>query len=317
MLLVLLVFASMVSAKKNSIDFETDISKNLFALAKSSDTSGEEVDDVKYVMLLASLADTIERLHEQLATRDSAGRTPCHVAALVGMPVVLEALLINGGKKMPECMRQPDKNGRTTLHLAVESVDGSAGKKIGIMQNWGGWVDVPDGEGATPLHLAAQMGRVDAVKALASYGAALNALAGPAHTPLHLAALQGEYGALRALIVAGADLNLPDQTGYTPLHLATIKFKPSCIRALAEAGANLEAQADFGDEKGNGATALQVAVKLGCTPCVVSLVEAGADIDTEAGGMTPLELAGADENMLLALTMTKKKAKEELVKDEL
>ena len=72
----------------------------------------------------------------------------------------------------------------------------------------------------TPLHLAAIFGTVDAVNALITAGADVNATSMKDVTPLHMAAELGTAKAVNALINAGADIHSRTHTNATPLHLA-------------------------------------------------------------------------------------------------
>ena len=81
-----------------------------------------------------------------------------------------------------------------------------------------------DGEGATPLRVAANGGHADVAAAL--LGAAADPLIagkgpfGSTGTPLHVAAKRGHADVIRLLLDVGVDPNLPDSGVGPPLHLA-------------------------------------------------------------------------------------------------
>lgn len=101
--------------------------------------------------------------------------------------------------------------------------------------------------GWTPLHLAAFMGRREAVDWLLDRGADPAARSGNymANTPLHAAlAGRGEPGVVRALLDGGADPAAGAAGGVTPLHLAASRGDAGAVDLLVERGASPEAMDD-------------------------------------------------------------------------
>ena len=90
-----------------------------------------------------------------------------------------------------------------------------------------------------PIHLAAQLGNLNRVRALLNQGVPVNTRnlnrnwAG--WTPLHYAAKNGHLNIVKELIRRGAHVNARTRTGRTPLHFA---LNPRIIHALIKAGAN-------------------------------------------------------------------------------
>jgi ankyrin repeat protein len=129
-----------------------------------------------------------------------------------------------------------------------------------------------DGDGAMPLHFAAELGRLDIVQLLVEHGAdtvgdgtvhELNVLGwatcfaethrdvaayllahGARHT-IHTAVALGDRAAIRAIAAASpGDVDTPmDRVNQRrrPLHLAVVKKQPSSLALLLELGADLEA----------------------------------------------------------------------------
>lgn len=78
-----------------------------------------------------------------------------------------------------------------------------------------------NGEGATPLHLAAAGGHEQILVELIQGRRLSVHVKGPRlRTPLHLAAVNGRENSIRYLVSVGAQLNAKDVEGYTPLMLA-------------------------------------------------------------------------------------------------
>jgi len=74
------------------------------------------------------------------------------------------------------------------------------------------------GNNGYPLHYAAHSANV--IQLLVDYGADVNVKDGKGRTPLHIAAVMAYEEALQILIENGADVNAVDNEGNTPLMLA-------------------------------------------------------------------------------------------------
>ncbi|KAF8395109.1 hypothetical protein HHK36_019050 [Tetracentron sinense] len=97
------------------------------------------------------------------------------------------------------------------------------------------FVNIRDGNGATPLHLAARQRRPDCVHLLLDSGALVCAstggYGGPGSTPLHLAARGGSLDCVRQLLAWGADRLQRDSAGRIPYTVA-LKYKHGACAAL-------------------------------------------------------------------------------------
>ena len=76
-------------------------------------------------------------------------------------------------------------------------------------------------------------------------------------TPLHKAALHNKIEAVAALISHGADVNAREEDGYTPLMWASYYGYAKVVEALLDAGADKELKATSGRREGK--TALDLA----------------------------------------------------------
>jgi hypothetical protein len=89
------------------------------------------------------------------------------------------------------------------------------------------------------LHYAAGNGFLDAChRLLAESTLEFNLRAGRCRmTPIHLAAQNGRLECVRCLIEHGADVNLADNQGFTPLYAASLSGRYECAELLEEHGA--------------------------------------------------------------------------------
>jgi len=134
---------------------------------------------------------------------------------------------------------------------------------------------MPQPDGMTPLHWAAERGEAAMADALILSGAnvtAVTRLGG--YTPLHLAARNGNAPVLRALLKAGSKPAVPSSTGATALHFAAEAGSIEAINALMDAGADVNARdAEFGQ------TPLVFAVSAGQVEAMKALIKRGADVN--------------------------------------
>jgi len=142
----------------------------------------------------------------------------------------------------------------------------------------------------SPVADAAQRGDLDAVRALLTRGADVNAAQGDGMTALHWAALEGKEDMIAVLLYAGANPESTTRLGaYTALHLASRSGNTGAVAALLEGGANPNAMAT------TGVTPLHFAAAAGSAETIAALADAGADIDAleAASDQTPLMFAAA------------------------
>ena len=131
---------------------------------------------------------------------------------------------------------------RTPLHYAAEQ--GKLAVCNQLISN-GANVNTLDYANETPLHYAARIGSVDVCKLLISNGANINAFDVIDWTPLHYAADQGELAVCKQLISNGANVNTLDNENETPLHYAARVGSVDVCKLLISNGANINASNCF------------------------------------------------------------------------
>ena len=125
-------------------------------------------------------------------------------------------------------------------------------------------------EGNTPLHTAADRGRVEVAHVLLDCGANVGAEDKTGRTPLHVAAKHREVETVRLLLEHGANVRAEDNVGRTPLHIAAKFGKIEAVRVLLEHGANA------GAEDNKGRTPFRMASAAGEEETMKLLLEHGA-----------------------------------------
>jgi ankyrin repeat protein len=103
-------------------------------------------------------------------------------------------------------------------------------------------VDAEDNQGRTPLHVAAENERVESaevVRMLLEHGANVGAEDNQGRTPLHVAAEYGRVEVIHVLLEHGANVDAEDKQSRTPLHKAAGYRKAEIVHVLLEHGANV------------------------------------------------------------------------------
>ena len=228
--------------------------------------------------------DSIEMaklLESGIGLKDRFGWTCLHLAAVHGHDKLLGHLLKQTGANKD----QRDSKQRSPLHLAVEHQRDEA---IRVLLAAGADANLKMDDGASPLHIAAEKSNEGTVQVLLAAGADANLKMERGLSPLHIAAGSGNEETARLLLEAGADTNMKMEGGISPLHMAAALPHEKTARVLLAAGADINFKTE------DGKSPLHSALECSKEDEVVLrlLIEAGANLGiADKDGKTPLHMA--------------------------
>ena len=188
----------------------------------------------------------------------------------------------------------PDYNGWTTLHHAANIAETSILKAL---LEAGGDPDARNSRGESPLHLAAAFPYFEpasqtAVRVLLLYGADPDIRDANKRTPLHVAARMHQQAvSIQDMLQSGANPDQRDFAGITPLHSAVSGSSKFSADVVY---ALVDGGASASIASGRGETPLQLFARVGSNDgrIVQALVEGGANPDRKnPEGETPLHTA--------------------------
>jgi ankyrin repeat protein len=158
-------------------------------------------------------------------------------------------------------------------------------------------VEISDGEGLTPLFLAACFNDWNkCVKVLLEHGADINARAPEGHTPLMAATANGMLNNSEVLLAYDPDIDIRDVEGWTALSSFMFWNMHESIRLLVLRGASPETVTDEGD------TLLHVAARYGDLETLRILMAAPMSMQSDmvnTFGETALDVAKRCDNVTL------------------
>lgn len=180
---------------------------------------------------------------------------------------------------------------RSALHLAIEK---NAVECVELLLKTGANPNTPQVYTETPLHTAAGVGNLEAMRLLLAYGADVRSQFGKRRlTALHLAAEDDFGDCVKLLLEHDASVDARDVEDKTPLHLACLSQCAESVEILLKHGADVNAAYK------DGRTALHAAIvkESKCLDCTRILLDAGADANrADIFGYTPLHMAALNEN---------------------
>ena len=220
----------------------------------------------------------------RINSRDRNGKSPLGRAALGGH-VNVAKLLVNKGAKLAVDERQtilfdflvPLQTREMGNESEILSILLDKEADVNYTRVW---------DGGTPLHIAAEIGRVELMRALWERGASFEVRDRWGESPLHRATLRGEVEAVRFLLDEGANPNALDNRGSSPLTAAAEYGDVEIARLLLQRGAEMDAR------NLSGESPLHCAAKEGDLKMVRFLLIEGADVCAETNqGDTPRDVA--------------------------
>jgi ankyrin repeat protein len=186
-------------------------------------------------------------LEELLLREDRDGFNALHAASRQESADYAEELLLRAAahdareteqtrssKKLKDSLlNSQDLQGRSPLHLAVNSGNSDTVRLLCEEGVGGPLVSAPDTAGQTALHLACASGDKIIVTHLLRYGAPIDAVDHSKDTPAIVATRNGHEETLWFLIDNGASL-LPGEAGSSPLHEAVAAGKADIVEQLLD-----------------------------------------------------------------------------------
>ncbi|KAK5882939.1 hypothetical protein CesoFtcFv8_021478 [Champsocephalus esox] len=224
--------------------------------------------------------------------QDGNGDTPLHLAIIHQQTSVIQQLIHTLlSSQQQHVLNTANRLQQTPLHLAVIT---RQVKVLEALLRAGADPSRLDGEGRSPLHLAALNGDAASLRPLLAHLGEHNAHLVNAHDyhgmqPLHLAVRRDGERCLRLLVGGGAKINAPElKSGHTALHLSVKRnlFRGACTLIT-------ELKADVNAVTFGGNSALHLAASLGSPTLVSMLIAAGADKNIEND--EPLFFSSSDE----------------------
>jgi ankyrin repeat protein len=163
--------------------------------------------------------------------------TPLHSAAFGNSFEVVKFLLNNGAKLelTGTTKSNDDFIYDTALHSAVKA---NAVECVTLLLAEYSDINSVEPEGVSPLHSAAELGRIHPLKILLDYGVDPNLVTrDKKNTALHLAADGGFSECISLLLSKGAIADARNYKGQTALHLAARAQSAECVEMLLNTGA--------------------------------------------------------------------------------
>ncbi|VUZ45124.1 unnamed protein product, partial [Hymenolepis diminuta] len=265
---------------------DTDIIKLLLSKGAQADAKTKRGYTALHIAAKYGKIDATKYLLDEAKVDVNAtarnGLTPLHVAVYYENPEAVEVLLLHGADVAARC-----KNGFTPLHLAAKM---RTPEIANLLLKTNAPPDAVSQNGYSGLHLAALEGDIGIIKSLVEdYSAQVNLCANDGLTPLHLAAQAGRVDVAEYLLAHEADQRKQTKNGYTPLHEAAYRGSLPLVKLLLS---NSGKEAAINSRTIMGCTPLHLAAQQGHAQIVDLLLSAGADPNSRTmQGWTAAQMA--------------------------
>ena len=180
--------------------------------------------------------EIFDLLREQLDphAEDLDQRTPLMLAAQGGHKQIIEFYLQAGDSKI--AINKEDKFGWTALLLALRGEHKEI--SLTLIEAGANVAHVSHGDSFASAHYAAFVDDEQIFEKLLNGGASLTLQTSEGSSPLHYAAQFGKMISIRFLLRNNVDVNVQSEYGNTPLNLASKGFNTEAVKLLLAAGAD-------------------------------------------------------------------------------
>ncbi|XP_074605773.1 transient receptor potential cation channel subfamily A member 1-like isoform X1 [Acropora palmata] len=232
----------------------------------------------------------LQSLREVNQLSDS-GLSAMHCAARRNKKEVLQILIDNGADV--NVIASMASKILTPLHYAAWF---NASDAVECLIENGADVESSSAFGQKPLHYVVSRASVELVEKMLTKGKANpNSLDNQKFTPLHLAAQRGRLDILQILLAHGADFRLQNDEGETAIHIAAKEGRNEILKHLLQRAtrAGSSCKQLIHSENHEGKNCFQLAVVGGHVEAAMICVEYGADFRRVRSDSLPLHIASS------------------------